>query len=1480
MKIKQILVCCFVMLAMPANAADIEAYTNQGTNAKVLFVLDASGSMLRTESGDVTSNFDETRMKTLNNALEAVINELGDTQRLQFGLTWFGGLTPGGIKLPMRPLTSPASDLYNINYSDGFSGDEITFGELFLNTVRNIYATNEYDGTGYDIENAGLYDRKALTETEFNITSVPACTGFRTTIGQLRADVNTDPSIPGGFADDFSTSGEILPLDTDRPYIWTNSGGGTTPWPMSSPPSDSDSIPATWVQTCPNIPAVCDRTLAVASVNADGNASWDPDQCQLTKTDGSITAVDQFMGHFPICTVGETVQVFGCLDPFLTLLNDTTGMQTPTVDALFEAARYFRGDKVFFGTRDHFPFFDEEQGRYFDALESSTYTWPGGPVPASNNQSLFNRTGIPANTEFFGPLDGNVFADQSNLFQNRYSGPLATLGWRAVNRAALTSESRDQIREYIPTEFWTASNVGVDHNVFEFDFEYRISEASWNLFLSSIHGVNLLESPYTDFQSAMAAGATIDELSELDREGGITIGGVAYENIAENRYFDCNDPAPEELGFCSLNTDCPAEGGDPDCEPVTFTQAECPPDKFVVATQTLRECSMRFQTQASYESPVDECSNQAIILISDGLPTANFVDNGQPLYNPLAMPGDYVFNNINFTTPGLIRRMIQNSGEENYQTGPNTYTPCEQLFPGAAAGTLEHKTNIFGGCGPELTSFLANHSQVPGRALGTVNTHAIGFNVDGIGQTFLRSLTDAGKGVYADASDGDELVSAIENMISLAQVSTAEAPSLVINLDNSSLTTENIVYTPVFKASGHSVWAANVKAYFLNPEYDENGFERPTTQPYGIDGLRSFWSNENTLVIPDDVEDPLRFTTLHGGLNTYLFQDDKNVYPRNIYLEKEEWSGNGPFGKAYKVGHPGQGPTAEYLGIEDASLSESENEAAVDELMHWFERTPLGDMLHSKPTLVSYSGSHTLPDGSVVNDPRILYVVSNRGLLHAFDVTGVGSDIEGSGQSFINSANAPKELGAWMPHSLVTRIHDQSIAEWGSGHIYGLDGEIRTWREPVTEGGVTTFNTYLLLGMRRGGEAYYKIDITQPGQFDVDWRVDSSTAGFENIGQTWSPMAVMKLKWPSDEDKYVGVVGGGYDEIDDVRGTSRLDTTGGSGANLYLIDMDDGSLIASVGGAESGATYQNEDMKWGIPSEIRIIDANGDGYADRLYYGDMGGQLWRTDVSTDGETSNATLTNNVLLDAGGDAPTGHRRIYEPPAVAFLTSGEIAVAVTTGYRAHPLNGSTIDPATGERYPVIQDTVAMVKDLGNYPLQLADLTNVTNESVTLSGSAPGWRIVLREPVDDPEDPAQWAGEKVLSEPVVFNNRLLFTTLLPSAGAEVCSVTGTENRFYSINLYNGRASGDLTDAGESGGPDGVTEVGDPVRFTTLNSSNVIESELAISVESTANGCTDGKSCGDFYVGTQAVGKYELTPGKIYWKETSVVENDPRFE
>lgn len=219
MKIKQILVCCFVMLAMPANAADIEAYTNQGTNAKVLFVLDASGSMLRTESGDVTSNFDETRMKTLNNALEAVINELGDTQRLQFGLTWFGGLTPGGIKLPMRPLTSPASDLYNINYSDGFSGDEITFGELFLNTVRNIYATNEYDGTGYDIENAGLYDRKALTETEFNITSVPACTGFRTTIGQLRADVNTDPSIPGGFADDFSTSGEILPLDTDRPYI-------------------------------------------------------------------------------------------------------------------------------------------------------------------------------------------------------------------------------------------------------------------------------------------------------------------------------------------------------------------------------------------------------------------------------------------------------------------------------------------------------------------------------------------------------------------------------------------------------------------------------------------------------------------------------------------------------------------------------------------------------------------------------------------------------------------------------------------------------------------------------------------------------------------------------------------------------------------------------------------------------------------------------------------------------------------------------------------------------------------------------------------------------------------------------------------------------------------------------------------------------------------------------------------------------------
>jgi len=70
--------CCLLCFAGSIHADDLEVYTSSGTNAKVLFVLDASGSMLLTDEGLPASTFERTdnsagtRMATLNAALPPV----------------------------------------------------------------------------------------------------------------------------------------------------------------------------------------------------------------------------------------------------------------------------------------------------------------------------------------------------------------------------------------------------------------------------------------------------------------------------------------------------------------------------------------------------------------------------------------------------------------------------------------------------------------------------------------------------------------------------------------------------------------------------------------------------------------------------------------------------------------------------------------------------------------------------------------------------------------------------------------------------------------------------------------------------------------------------------------------------------------------------------------------------------------------------------------------------------------------------------------------------------------------------------------------------------------------------------------------------------------------------------------------------------------------------------------------------------------
>ena len=84
-------------------------------------------------------------------------------------------------------------------------------------------------------------------------------------------------------------------------------------------------------------------------------------------------------------------------------------------------------------------------------------------------------------------------------------------------------------------------------------------------------------------------------------------------------------------------------------------------------------------------------------------------------------------------------------------------------------------------------------------------------------------------------------------------------------------------------------------------------------------------------------------------------------------------------------------------------------------------------------------------------------------------------------------------------------------------------------------------------------------------------------------------------------------------------------------------------------------------MTYSIPTDIASVDTDGDGKIDRLYVGDMGGQMWRFNIK-DSNPSNWSGKIIFKSNPGKDGTTG-RKIFYPPDVSLekdYSSGAIGI----------------------------------------------------------------------------------------------------------------------------------------------------------------------------------------------------------------------------
>jgi type IV pilus assembly protein PilY1 len=393
----------------------------------------------------------------------------------------------------------------------------------------------------------------------------------------------------------------------------------------------------------------------------------------------------------------------------------------------------------------------------------------------------------------------------------------------------------------------------------------------------------------------------------------------------------------------------------------------------------------------------------------------------------------------------------------------------------------------------------------------------------------------------------------------------------------------------------------------------------------------------------------------------------------------------------------------------------------------------LGDIFHSTPVLVSPPGlalndsSYTAFKTANAGRTTVLIAGANDGMLHAFR--------ESDGQ----------ELWAFIPPEMLPRLKE--LTPRSGDHPYMVDSSIIAVDIKISG----TWKTIVVFGLRRGGNYYYAVDVTDTTNPTFLWSFTDA-----KMGETWSEPAVGRVRLDG-ADKFVAFVGGGYD----------TGQNNDSGKAFFVIDLETGAKLWEY--SNNGAGGDRQFMNFSLAANPTVVDLANDGLIDKVYIGDVGGQVWKFDV-TAGSTADWAGRRLFAAAAGQSNPpaTGEfypaQAIYGAPALAFDDNLNLWVFFGTGDRNHPNN------TAANRFYGFKDTPGNMTN--GDALDESDLTDITSTTSTVTT---GWFIQLS------------ANEKVLATANVFNKVVLFSSFTPTdpSTPTTCESGGGTAKLYAIHM-----------------------------------------------------------------------------------------------
>jgi len=397
--------------------------------------------------------------------------------------------------------------------------------------------------------------------------------------------------------------------------------------------------------------------------------------------------------------------------------------------------------------------------------------------------------------------------------------------------------------------------------------------------------------------------------------------------------------------------------------------------------------------------------------------------------------------------------------------------------------------------------------------------------------------------------------------------------------------------------------------------------------------------------------------------------------------------------------------------------------------------------------LVSFAGT---PYSSFRNTsrPAILYVGANDGMLHAFNVE-------------IGHSDFGKEVFAYMPSAAYKNLATLSDPQYE--HESFVDGT-PTVSDAYFDG---AWHTVLIGGLRTGGRGIYALDVTDPNNPAVLWEFNDSDS--PDLGLTFGEPAVAKIG-----SEWYALFGNGYNS-----GTGKV--------VLYVVSIE-------PAGSSNTPKTVNEIQIPGTTSAFNglsspaVVDVNEDFDADFAYAGDLEGNLYKFDLTSGTGSISSSYPKGILFKAeSSDAGNPPQPITSRPQVDshHLFDGYIVYFGTGKYIENGIDN--IGSGDTQTFYAVWDR-EFIDSSGNLDFfgsggGTLDRNDLLKQEIISESS--NTRVTSDNPIfwDNPH--LGWfldlfvngfssnRGEKQISDSLLRNKQVVFTTLIPSD--DICDPGG---------------------------------------------------------------------------------------------------------